>query len=542
MNARSLLAALLICLLSKGDVTGQIAATDPAGLRAAVIVARTAEAARRPAWEARDLTESYALTSGAPLFIDDARRLTAQARAAVALLEQAAAEGLDPDDYAVAALTATAATIAAPAAPVRAAAEFDVLLTASVLRYFRHLHLGRVDPRTLGLQIVAPDDGHDFAVLLRGALDGRGLVETAAELSSPVWQYQALKTMLGRYRALAATPIEPPAFTTTVRPSDAFPDLPRLHRLLVTVGDLPATVSVPAVYDNVMAAGVARFQARHGLEQDGIIGRATQEALAVPLAWRVRQIELALERLRWLPDVSRGRLIAVNIPMFRLWAWDRAPSADPPALTMAVIVGRALGTRTPVFADQMEHLIFRPYWNVPRSILLNEMLPIIRRDPEYLSRENLEIVRGESDASPVLPPSPDYVAELARGTARLRQRPGASNALGLVKFMFPNQNNVYMHDTPAPYLFARSRRDFSHGCIRLEDPMALAEWALGRDPAWTRDAIAAAMNGASNRRVNLPEPIQVVIFYTTAVVLPDDGSVHFAVDIYKQDERLNRAL
>jgi murein L,D-transpeptidase YcbB/YkuD len=460
----------------------------------------------------------------------------------VALLEQAAADGLDPDDYAVAGLIGMAGALSGPAAPVRVAAEFDVLLTASVLRYFRHLHLGRLDPRTLGLQIVAPEDGHDFAVSLRSALEGNRLAETASELSPPLVQYRALKAALVRYRALAATPVERPAFAETVRPGEPFADLGRLHHLLTVIGDLPAGATVPAVYDDVLADAVGRFQDRHGLDPDRVIGRATQAALAVPLSWRVRQIELALERLRWLPDISKGRLIAVNVPMFRLFAWDRVPSPAPPVLTMSVIVGRALGTRTPVFADRMEYVIFRPYWNVPRSILVNEILPTVRRDPGYLARENLEIVRGQADASPVLAPTAEHIAELGRGDVRLRQRPGAANALGLIKFMFPNHNNVYMHDTPAPYLFQRSRRDFSHGCIRVEDPVALAEWAMGTDPAWTQDAIRAAMNGAPNRRVELAEPIQVVIFYTTAVILPEDDRVHFAEDIYKQDVRLDQAL
>jgi murein L,D-transpeptidase YcbB/YkuD len=299
---------------------------------------------------------------------------------------------------------------------------------------------------------------------------------------------------------------------------------------------------VPAFYDETMAAGIARFQERHGLAPDAVIGRATQAALAVPLTWRVRQVELALERLRWLPDLSAGRLMAVNIPMFRLWAWDRAPSATPPALSMAVIVGRALDTRTPVFADRMEYVVFRPYWNVPQSILMNEILPAVRQDADYLARENLEIVSGPADASAVLAPTAEHIAELGQSGVRLRQRPGAGNALGLIKFMFPNRNDVYMHATPTPRLFQPSRRDFSHGCIRVEDPEALAAWALGGDPSWTPEAILAAMNGPANRRVDLSEPIQVVIFYTTAVVLPEDGRVHFAADIYGQDPRLDRAL
>jgi murein L,D-transpeptidase YcbB/YkuD len=276
----------------------------------------------------------------------------------------------------------------------------------------------------------------------------------------------------------------------------------------VTVGDLPTGTPLPdGVYDEALAAGVRRFQLRHGLEVDGIIGRATQAAIAVPLTWRARQIELALERLRWLPDLAGGRVIVVNIPMFRLWAWNHLPTREAPALSMKVVVGRALDTQTPIFAGQLEYTVFRPYWNVPSSILRNE-----------------------------------HVAELGRNGVRLRQRPGPNNALGLMKFIFPNTDDVYMHDSPARQLFARSRRDFSHGCIRVENPMGLAAWVLSDLPGWSRERIEAAVNGAPNQRVDLPEPTQVVIFYTTAVVQPEDGSVSFAEDIYGHDARLDKHL
>jgi murein L,D-transpeptidase YcbB/YkuD len=498
----------------------------------------------RSAGERRDVDAFYARGAGVPVWIDAAGRLTAQARAGLTLLDQAASQGLDPAAYDLAELAPIAAHLDGPTpVPAALAAQFDVLMTAGVLRYFRHVHLGRVDPQTLGFQLTIPEEEHDFAEIVRTAIDQHRLTEAAADMEPPLAQYQALKAMLVRYRLLAATADAAPAFTGVVRPGEPFDGLATLQRLLVALGDLPGDTPFPAsgIYDGAITQGVARFQQRHGLDADGVIGQTTQEALRVPLSWRARQIELALERLRWLPDLSQGRLIAVNIPMFRLWAWDSVPSTTP-TLTMAVIVGRALRTRTPVFADRMEYVIFRPYWNVPSSILRNESIPAIRRNPNYLDRERLEIVRGQADASLVLAPTPENIAALGKGDVRLRQRPGLGNALGLVKFMFPNQNDVYMHDTPTPQLFQRSRRDFSHGCIRVENPRGLAEWALGVDPSWTQERIVAAMNGDDNRRVTLPEPIQVVIFYTTAVVLPEDGSVHFAQDLYGHDARLDKAL
>lgn len=187
-------------------------------------------------------------------------------------------------------------------------------------------------------------------------------------------------------------------------------------------------------------------------------------------------------------------------------------------------------------------MIFRPYWNVPRSIVRSEILPALERDLRYLDRHDMEMVRGPGDdASPVAATTAN-VARLRQGTLRLRQRPGPQNALGLVKFVFPNDANVYIHGTPAQALFARDRRDFSHGCVRVEEPAALAAWVLQGQPEWTRERIAAAMHGPAPLPVPLAQPIQVVLFYLTAAVMPGDGTIHFAEDIYRHDARLDRAL
>ncbi|MFT3665628.1 L,D-transpeptidase family protein [Piscinibacter sp.] len=243
-------------------------------------------------------------------------------------------------------------------------------------------------------------------------------------------------------------------------------------------------------------------------------------------ARRLRQIELSMERLRWLPPLAGRPLVAINIPMFRLWAWDAGADADraAPALAMDVIVGRAMRTQTPVFSHQMTHLVFRPYWNVPRSIVRNEILPAIERDPNYLARHDMEVVSGEGEAM------------------RVRQRPGPKNSLGLVKFIFPNEASVYLHGTPSREMFSRSRRDFSHGCVRVADPPALAQWLLRDQPAWTREAIDAAMNGARTQQVNLGAPVPVLLYYLTAMVSPDDGQLRFADDIYRHDAALEKRL
>jgi murein L,D-transpeptidase YcbB/YkuD len=330
-----------------------------------------------------------------------------------------------------------------------------------------------------------------------------------------------------------------------VRPGDALPQASALVRLLTALGDLPGETPAsaePSVYAGPVVNAVKRFQVRHELDADGIIGARTEAALRVPLAWRVRQIELALERLRWLPHLNQDRFLAVNIPMFRLWVWDSIPPNGAPSFGMDVIVGRGLNRQTPVFVEEMEYLVFRPYWNVPLSIVRGEILPAIRRTPGYLQRHDMEIVAGQSDAAPIVPSTDANIAQLRDGTLRLRQRPGPENSLGLVKFVFPNDSNVYLHGTPAMELFSHARRDFSHGCMRVGDPVGFAEWVLAAQPEWDREAILAAMNGPASRRVDLPRPIQVIVFYLTAALTIDDGSVQFAEDIYGHDARLDQYL
>jgi murein L,D-transpeptidase YcbB/YkuD len=257
---------------------------------------------------------------------------------------------------------------------------------------------------------------------------------------------------------------------------------------------------------------------------------------------KVRQIELTLERWRWLP-VFRTPPIIVNIPEFRLFAFRTTADRAADILQMDVIVGRTFPrTRTPVFVADMTSVIFRPYWDVPRSITLREELPKIRAHPAYLAAQHLEIVSGATDSATPLPATAASIQALASGAARLRQRPGPDNALGLIKFDLPNRYDVYLHSTPAQQLFLRQRRAFSHGCIRVSDPVALATLVLRDTPGdWTPARIEAAMNGTQTFRVRLARPIRVIILYGT-VLAKEDGEVLFFHDIYGQDRRLERLL
>ncbi|MFI5008219.1 MAG: L,D-transpeptidase family protein, partial [Solirubrobacterales bacterium] len=262
-------------------------------------------------------------------------------------------------------------------------------------------------------------------------------------------------------------------------------------------------------------------------------------ALNVPAAVRARQIELALERERWLPEMRREPHVFVNVPLFRLWAFD--PDRPDEPLRMNVVVGKSLRHGTPIFVEQMEYVVFRPYWNPPPSIIRSEIVPKARRDASYLERQNMEIVASGDENAPALSATPANLDQVVSGTLFVRQKPGEKNSLGLAKFIFPNADSVYMHGTPAQSLFARARRDFSHGCIRLEDPAGLAEWLLRDDPQWTRERIEAAMKGERPTQVNLKQKLTVFLFYDTAYV-DSKGTVHFTDDYYGHDAQLEKAL
>jgi len=260
-------------------------------------------------------------------------------------------------------------------------------------------------------------------------------------------------------------------------------------------------------------------------------GESAVDSDGVPLAQRIKQIELNMERWRWLPRERTARRILVNIPAFRLDVWE----GDSVALSMRVVVGKK-DTPTPIFIDTLTHVVFSPYWNVPSTIAKDETLPSALRDPSFLHRTNMEVLDDKGavvDAGSI---------DLDRaGDYRFRQRPGKGNALGLVKFMFPNEFNVYLHDTPADSLFARATRSFSHGCVRVEQPQALAEYLLKDRPEWTGEKIVEAMHAGEERTVKLREPVPVYIGYWTVDISPD-GKAAFLPDVYGLDARQAAAL
>jgi murein L,D-transpeptidase YcbB/YkuD len=249
-------------------------------------------------------------------------------------------------------------------------------------------------------------------------------------------------------------------------------------------------------------------------------------------------MQLTLERWRWLPVSLHSAVIVANIPEFRLRAYDEDYNV---LLSMNIVVGKAYRHDTPVFSDIMQYVVFRPYWNVPYSIAKAEFLPLVARDPDYLAKKGFDVVNSSQDVVGSGALTGDMLAQLRAGKLYIRQMPGPKNSLGLVKFIFPNSSNVYMHDTPAQEFFAKARRDFSHGCIRLERPADLAVWVLHENPGWDMDRVRAAMYGAPNQHVNLVHPIPVLILYGT-VIVAEDGIVHFYDDIYGHDTALDKVL
>ena len=479
---------------------------------------------------------------------------TPQALQMIALLQRADRKGLSPDDYDGSRWRARLDKLK-PASrnPLEEdAAKFDLALTVCAMRYISDLHIGRVNPRRVAFAFDVQSKKYDLAEFLKDHVAPADDVAAALADVEPSYPgYRRTIQALQTYLRLAGKddgeqlPAPTPASKKSIVNGDRYSGVPRLVRLLRLLGDLPADVTIPpdpAVYEAPLVEAVRNFQRRHGRDPSGRIDQQTLADLNVPLSRRIQQMQWTLERWRWLPAECPSPIIVVNIPEFQLRGYDKDFIVG---VTMKVVVGRSYGHKTPVFSGAMSDIVFRPYWQVPESIVRSEMIPLLRKDPAYLpayltignfeltdSRGN--VVNTENDAGKTLD-------QLRAGKLLIRQKPGPNNALGLVKFVFSNSYNVYLHDTPIRASFAEPRRDFSHGCIRLEKPSDLAAWVLRDNPGWTADRIRAAMNDSVSQRVHLAHPFPVAILYGTVVVL-EDGVVRFYDDIYGHDVALQRAL
>jgi L,D-transpeptidase YcbB len=437
-------------------------------------------------------------------------------------------DGMRLDDYPIGALAQAIGTLKQTKTPTaEQLATADVILTATYTSLGEDLLTGQVDPRTVAQAWhVDPEEENVDSALVRN-LRYEQLDKALATMRPTDEDYAALSQQLQNYRGIvakggwapipASKQIKPgaaanPAVLTAVRNRLAAEGIvpasgANKASMIPSLQGQPASPSA-GTYDSELAAAVALFQARHGINVDSALGKETIESMNVPAAFRLGEIAANMERYRWLPRSFGSRYIFVNVPAFKLEAYDSGQKA----LEMKVIVGQEYQDRaTPVFADSMETVVFRPYWNVPPSIAEKEIFP---KGSAYMARENMETYREG-------------------GETRVRQRPGPKNALGFVKFLFPNDFNIYLHDTPNHELFKEDVRAFSHGCIRVEKPAELAQWVLG----WPAEKVKQDMDNPPNdKSVKIPRKIPVYIAYFTTYL--NNGQLYFGNDLYSRDDKL----
>lgn len=491
-----------------------------------------------------DLRAVYETRQFAPLWLDNGKPAE-RARQAIEVMNHAADDALNVEDYRLPALQQKMDNLGSTASDQQLAA-FDLAMSETLAHYIRDLHVGRVDPRTLGLAIDTSSRRAALPQRLQNTLTAADLVSAVAGARPIIPQYSTLRQLLAEYRALAgqhpSAPDLPPLAGKKLSPGEHWSGTPALVEWLVALGNLPAGTPATELYDGPVVEGLKEFQRQHGQIPDGVIGKQTYRNLLVSVPERVRQIELAMERLRWLDDsLLQKRFIVINVPQFTLWAY--APDASgqaKPVLQMPVVVGIARKNETPLMIKNLSTLVFSPYWNVPRSIAKKEILPKLYADPDYLFHENMELVdsNGVAQGSGV---GPLELHAITNGAYRIRQRPGTKNALGELKFVFPNDDSIYMHDTPSKSYFAKERRDLSHGCIRLGNPMGLALFALEPQGEWDEAKVREKIASSRDQHLALKERMPVLLLYMTANV-DANGKAVFLQDIYEQDEKLARAL
>ena len=501
----------------------------------------TVEAVRR-FYRARDHELAWSTNDG----------LRPAARELLEVIDDAEADGLDPAAYGAAEIARRAEDFGDErrsflarllgwigagedrTPPVERRIELDVLLTDAFLSHARDLAHGRVRGRAVGADLKLPDDRVDVVASLERAL-GQGVAEEIERLRPPHPEYAALKRALARYRELAAPggwkalPAGPP-----VGPGEPLAAERRraLAERLAAEGFADAALADgPPLLDEPLVRAIRRFQSLRGITPDGTLGEKTIAELAVSAPARVEQIRLNLERWRWLPTDLGPRHVRVNTAAFTLGVHEESKQV----LTMKVVVGRE-GSETPLFSDEMEVVVLNPYWYVPGGIARDEILPEAGGDPASLAKQGYELV--STSGEPLAGGDWSAVSRAGSGV-RIRQKPGPANALGRIKFLFPNSHAVYLHDTPQQHLFARTDRAFSHGCIRVEKPLELAETLLGGE--WNRERLEREIASSETTPIRLAAPVPVYILYWTALVNAS-GEIEFHQDVYGVDERLRSAL
>jgi murein L,D-transpeptidase YcbB/YkuD len=468
---------------------------------------------------------------------------TASSTAFIQQFQDAAAKGLIPDDYDAPRWADRVQALKSNSPD--AISLFDVAMTVNVMRYISDLRIGRVNPSHFNFEVPVQDKKYDLAEFVSdNVVDATDVPKLITGVEPDSDDYRKTEQMLAHYIDLAKQQAQTneaplPTVTKAVSVGGTYPGESALVTRLRLEGDLPApgdpVPPMPTTFDATLSAAVKSYQHRHGIAEDGTLTAETIKSLNVPMNLRVAQLQDSLERWRWLPEPYLHARLMVNLPEFVLRGYDPDHKLD---FTMRVVVGKVMGEhQTPVFTHMMKYLVFRPYWSVPVDIARKELVPHIEASRGYLASKNFEVTNNKGTVLT------DYTAkEVAQGAVMVREKPGPKNSLGLVKFIFPNQYDIYLHSTPAVSLFERSRRDFSHGCIRVQKPADLAAWVLEGQGDWDMSKVEEAMNtGPDNRTVSLKNPLPIVIFYLTAIV-DEDGQAHFFDDIYGYDQEMQKVF
>jgi L,D-transpeptidase YcbB len=471
-------------------------------------------------------------------------RVRPQGRAVIALLQNADAKGLDPEDYDGSRWQSRLAKLDQKLSE-QELASFDTALTVSAMRYIRAIHCGRTNPKEFKFQLDMGGEPLPLAEFIQTKVVNAA--DPAAEiqkLEPPFLGYRKLLALLPVYEGYAheAEGEKFPTVTKTVRPGQPYAGVVRLGRFLQIIGDIPASVQLDpnaTTYQGAVVEGLKHYQDRHGEAPTGNLDTRTINELNTPPAARIRQIKLTLERWRWLPHSFSQPPVVVNLPEYRARAMNPDGTV---AFYKNVIIGKAYGHKSPIFEKEIQYVVFRPYWDVTPSIQRNEIVPHIEKDPNYISKHSFEVVTPQGEVVTDNQVSPEVLEGIKSLHLMVRQKPGETNSLGLVKIIFPNPDNVYLHGTDAPGLFSQDIRDFSHGCIRVENPADLVAWVLRNNPGWDLERVKATMNGEKNNlQVNLVTRIPVLIVYGTATV-NEENQIRFFDDIYGYDAELDKAL
>jgi murein L,D-transpeptidase YcbB/YkuD len=458
----------------------------------------------------------------------------------VRAVEEAYGDGLTPDYYHLGLIRSLVDRAERRLSDAAHMADLDILLTDAFITLACHLSGGCVDPVTIELEWFAKRRNVDVSSVLELALKKKQIREALVRLRPEQGSYARLRQALARYRQLSSKGEWPQVSAGPPLKKDSVSgSVVELKKRLAASGDLEAEEEKKGgFFDEKLEQSVITFQKRHGLKADGIVGRVTLNALNVTLKQRVRQMELNMERLRWILGSLEQRCVIVNIADFKLHVIENGRSI----LSMKVVVGKRY-QRTPIFTAKMTYLVINPSWNIPDSIARKEILEKIKKDPHYLAEQNIKVFRGRGSHKEGIDPERIDWTEITPDNLiyRFRQEPGPLNPLGRIKFMLPNQFDVYLHDTPSKRLFSENVRTFSHGCTRIEKPIELAEYVLRDTPAWTRGKLLDAIEKGTEQKVPIPRPLNVYFLYLTAWV-DQDGTIQFRNDIYGRDDRLDEAL